>query len=178
MSIWYIFSNFAHSRMCAHVFMRICARSKIFSLGKKCLHCFRWQNISSVFNQRFERIEHRLANIEERQDSFDLEIRASLPPREGIFFDGQIFDAYKFVQNVRKDVGKDVGKELTERQQIILHLMSENDQITTIEMSEKMSGKKKVQTRTLDRDIKSLTKMGYIARIGGRKQGHWVILKQ
>lgn len=50
-----------------------------------------------VFNQRFERIEHRLANIEERQDSFDLEIRASLPPREGIFFDGQIFDAYKFV---------------------------------------------------------------------------------
>lgn len=81
----------------ASALIRICARSKIFSLGKKCLHCFRWQNISSVFNQRFERIEHRLANIEERQDSFDLEIHASLPPREGIFFDGQIFDAYKFV---------------------------------------------------------------------------------
>lgn len=84
----------------------------------------------------------------------------------------------KVTQNVRKDVEKDVEKEPTERQQIILQLMRENDQITIIEMSEKMSGKKKVQTRTLDRDIKSLTEMGYIARIGGRKQGHWVVLKK
>lgn len=51
-----------------------------------------------AFNQRFERIEHRLANMEERQSQFEMEIHTSLPPREGIFVDGQIYDAFDFVK--------------------------------------------------------------------------------
>jgi hypothetical protein len=42
-------------------------------------------------NKRFERIEQRLAFAEEKIDFF---VRSSLPPVEGIFYDGQIFDAY------------------------------------------------------------------------------------
>lgn len=41
--------------------------------------------------QRFERLEYRMAKTEEK---IDFIINTSLPPREGIFFDGQIFDAY------------------------------------------------------------------------------------
>ncbi|MDE6396049.1 MAG: virulence RhuM family protein [Muribaculaceae bacterium] len=44
-----------------------------------------------VVSQRFERLEYRVAKAEEKIDFF---VRTSLPPREGIFFDGQIFDAY------------------------------------------------------------------------------------
>ena len=53
-----------------------------------------------AFNQRFERIEHRLANVEERQSQFEMEIHTSLPPREGIFVDGQIYDAFDFVKGL------------------------------------------------------------------------------
>ncbi len=52
-----------------------------------------------VFNQRFERIERKL---HEHDQKFDLLIRTSLPPNEGIFYDGQIFDAYTFAIDLVK----------------------------------------------------------------------------
>ena len=42
-------------------------------------------------NRRFNQIEQRLAVAEDKLDFF---VRTSLPPVEGIFYDGQIFDAY------------------------------------------------------------------------------------
>ena len=42
-------------------------------------------------NRRFETIEQRLTAAEDKIDFF---VRSSLPPVEGIFYDGQIFDAY------------------------------------------------------------------------------------
>lgn len=48
-------------------------------------------------NQRFERLEQRVAETENKIEFF---VRTSLPPVEGIFYDGQIFDAYKFVNDL------------------------------------------------------------------------------
>jgi len=48
-------------------------------------------------NQRFERLEHRMNHAEEKIDFF---VRTALPPMEGIFYDGQIFDAYTFVSDL------------------------------------------------------------------------------
>lgn len=45
-------------------------------------------------NNRMERLEQRVSRTEEKIDFF---VRTSLPPQQGIFFDGQVFDAYKFV---------------------------------------------------------------------------------
>ena len=45
-------------------------------------------------NQRLERLEQRVSKTEEQIGFF---VRTSLPPTQGIFFDGQIFDAYTFV---------------------------------------------------------------------------------
>ena len=68
-----------------------------------------------AINQRLlqleERVERRFTNQElhfEEQDRHlnqldkivDFFIRTSLPPKEGIFFDGQIFDAYVFVSDL------------------------------------------------------------------------------
>jgi hypothetical protein len=47
-----------------------------------------------AINQRFERLEQRVAKAEEQIGFF---VRTALPPIEGIFYDGQIFDAYTFV---------------------------------------------------------------------------------
>ena len=59
-------------------------------------------------NQRIDDLEHRvndrLINHENRLDDIDSKIdffvRTSLPPVEGIFYDGQIFDAYAFATNL------------------------------------------------------------------------------
>ena len=45
-------------------------------------------------NQRLERLEQRVTQTENKIDFF---VKTSLPLVEGIFYDGQIFDAYKFV---------------------------------------------------------------------------------
>ena len=51
-------------------------------------------------NNRFEQLEHRMYEAEEKINFF---VRTSLPPVEGIFYDGQIFDAHRFASDlVRK----------------------------------------------------------------------------
>ena len=46
-----------------------------------------------AIHSRVERLEQRVAKTEEKIDFF---VRTSLPPVEGIFYEGQIFDAYTF----------------------------------------------------------------------------------
>ena len=50
-------------------------------------------------NQRFDYIERRLTATEQEIDFF---VRSSLPPVEGIFYDGQIFDAYAHIISLIK----------------------------------------------------------------------------
>ena len=71
------------------------------------------------------------------------------------------------------NVTKDVTKELSERQNIILDLIKENPLVTIPEMSLKIG----VVIRTVKRDIEYLQSNGFIIREGGRKEGHWKILK-
>ena len=52
-----------------------------------------------VVNQRLALLEQRVAVTEEKIDFF---VRSSLPPVEGIFYDGQIFDAYVQIINLIK----------------------------------------------------------------------------
>ena len=52
-----------------------------------------------AINQRIERLEQRVTKTEEKIDFF---VRTSLPPVEGVFYDGQIFDAHVFVSNLIK----------------------------------------------------------------------------
>lgn len=56
-------------------------------------------------NQRMEQLEQRVAKTEERIDFF---VRTALPPVEGIFFEGQIFDAYVFAANLIKSARKTI----------------------------------------------------------------------
>ena len=58
-----------------------------------------------VVNQRIDRIEHKL---EEHDRKIELMIKTELPPKEGIFYDGQIFDAYVFVSDLIKSAKKTI----------------------------------------------------------------------
>ena len=50
-----------------------------------------------AINQRLNQLEQRVSRTEEKIDFF---VRTSLPPVEGIFYDGQLFDAYKFATDL------------------------------------------------------------------------------
>ncbi len=58
-----------------------------------------------AIHQRVERIEHKMA---EHDRKFDFLIQTTLPPKEGVFYDGQIFDAYTFVADLIKSAKKEV----------------------------------------------------------------------
>lgn len=55
-------------------------------------------------NQRMDRMEHTLfeqsQKLAEHDKKIDFFIKTSLPPVEGVFYDGQLFDAYKFVSDL------------------------------------------------------------------------------
>lgn len=60
-----------------------------------------------VFNQQLEdRLLKHDRQIEEINEKLDFFIRTSLPPVEGIFFEGQIFDAYAFANQLIRTAKK------------------------------------------------------------------------
>jgi len=65
-----------------------------------------------AIRKQFEHIEKKLEKhdktLYEHEKKFDLIIKTSLPPHEGIFYDGQIFDALAFVSNIIKSAKKEV----------------------------------------------------------------------
>ncbi|MBO4778479.1 MAG: virulence RhuM family protein [Bacteroidales bacterium] len=56
-------------------------------------------------NQRFERLEHRMYEAENKIDFF---VRTALPPVEGLMHEGQIFDARVCVENLIKQAKREV----------------------------------------------------------------------
>ncbi len=52
--------------------------------------------------KRMDRIEKNVHGLIGRMEEIEVQINASLPPRQGIFFDGQVFDAYVFVAELIK----------------------------------------------------------------------------
>ena len=63
----------------------------------------RISNMEDRMNSKFLEHEQRLNQIDSKIGFF---VRTSLPPIEGIFCDGQIFDAYKFATDLIRSAGK------------------------------------------------------------------------
>ncbi|HEY9168517.1 MAG TPA: RhuM family protein [Lutibacter sp.] len=59
-------------------------------------------------NQRFERIENDVDYLKKKVNEFDFQIKTNLPPNEGIFYNGQIFDAHLLVSNLVKTAKKSI----------------------------------------------------------------------
>jgi hypothetical protein len=58
-----------------------------------------------VVNQRITTLEHQVANLTEKVNFF---VRSSLPPVEGLFYDGQIFDAYVQIASLIKQAKQSI----------------------------------------------------------------------
>ena len=65
-----------------------------------------------ALNQRLLKIENQLENqqvlLAEHSEKIDFFVRTSLPPAEGIFFEGQVFDAHVFVSDLVRNAKKSI----------------------------------------------------------------------
>ena len=61
-----------------------------------------------AINYRLDNLENKVFSLEQNQLEIKSIIQKSLPQKEGIFFDGQIFDAYVFVSELIKSAKKSI----------------------------------------------------------------------
>ena len=81
-----------------------------------------------VLNSRIDRIEKK---IFEHDQKFDLLIKTTLPHNEGIFYDGQIFDAWKFAADLVKSAQKSIVLIDNYIDESVLHLMAKRNKSVT-----------------------------------------------
>jgi hypothetical protein len=61
-----------------------------------------------VINNRISRIEDNVQALAEKVNSIDLQINTNLPPKQCIFFEGEVFDSYVFVSELIKKSRKSI----------------------------------------------------------------------
>ena len=59
-------------------------------------------------NNRLDRLEVKVYKLEEKTNMMETEIKGQLPPHEGVFYDGQIFDAYTFISDLIRKAQKEI----------------------------------------------------------------------
>ena len=61
-----------------------------------------------ALHYRMEILEQKVTQLEVKNNEFDLLLKTTLPPSEGVFYDGQIFDAYELVARIIKSAKKSI----------------------------------------------------------------------
>jgi hypothetical protein len=59
-------------------------------------------------NNRMNRLEDNLENIKNKVDQIELQVNSKLIPTQGVFFDGQIFDAYELMSRIIRSAKKEI----------------------------------------------------------------------
>ena len=75
-------------------------------------------------SNRFERLEQRMTQVENQIESF---VHYALPPKEGIFYAGQIYDAFELVTRLIKSAKKSIALIDNYVDESVLTMMSEKN---------------------------------------------------
>ncbi|NCU33006.1 MAG: DNA-binding protein [Candidatus Moranbacteria bacterium] len=82
-----------------------------------------------AINNRMNRLEDKFDNLEVKVNQIDLQINTHLIPTQGVFFDGQVFDAYKLASKIIRSAT-----------QTIVLIDNYIDESTFTHLSKKMKG--------------------------------------
>jgi hypothetical protein len=61
-----------------------------------------------AINQRVDRIENNLENLSKEVSKISLQLKTNNLPNQGIFFDGQIYDAYELMSKIIRSAKKEI----------------------------------------------------------------------
>lgn len=84
-----------------------------------------------VIHQRIDRIEKKVLQHEQQIEAL---VNTALPPKEGIFYDGQVFDAYSFVSGIIKSAKKSIILIDNYIDETVLILLSKRKKDVTVKM--------------------------------------------
>ena len=86
-----------------------------------------------AMNQRMDRIENNYENLSNEVKQISLQIKTNLPPNQGVFFNGQVFDAYIFFSEIIKNAQTEIiliDNYIDET--VLLHLSKRNADVKAI----------------------------------------------
>lgn len=86
-----------------------------------------------AMNQRMDRIENNYENLSNEVKQISLQIKTNLPPNQGVFFNGQVFDAYIFFSEIIKNAQTEIiliDNYIDET--VLLHLSKRNTDVKAI----------------------------------------------
>lgn len=84
-----------------------------------------------AISNRFERLEQRVSQTERQIEYF---VHTALPPKEGIFADGQIYDAFQFVQGLIKSAKQNILLIDNYIDESVLTMMSEKNESVQVDI--------------------------------------------
>ena len=113
-------------------------------------------NNAAIF-QRLENVEMKQLITDEKIDKiFEALENNSLKPKQGIFYDGQIFDAYKFVNELIKEANKSIVLIDNYVDESILTLFSKNQQIDVTIYTNRINKQMKLDLDKYNAQYKSI----------------------
>jgi len=119
-----------------------------------------------AFSQRMDRIENKYENLSQEVKHISLQLKTQELPNQGIFFDGQVFDAWVFATNLIKSAKREIILIDNYVDESVLILLSKrNKAAKTIIYTKTIS-------KTLEQDVKKHNSQYPPIAIRELKQSH------
>ena len=117
-----------------------------------------------TINQRINRIEKHVENLSEKVNAISLQIQSGGIPTQGVFFDGQVFDAYELASKIIRSAQKSIvliDNYIDES--TLTHLAKKNKQVKVLLLSKTINKQlaldvKKANEQYGDFEIKEFNK--------------------
>ncbi len=85
-----------------------------------------------ALNQRINRVENQVENLTEKVEAISLQIQSAQLPKQGVFFEGEVFDAYELTSKMIRSAKKSIVLiDNYINESTLIHLSKKNKQVTT-----------------------------------------------
>ncbi len=115
-------------------------------------------NSEKITYERFKHLENDVSDLKNKVEKVFKAIEdEELKPKQGIFFDGQIFDAYVFISNLIKSAKKSIVLIDNYVDESILTLFSKNQKIEVSIFTKNLSKQLKLDLEKYNKQYKPIT---------------------
>ncbi len=115
-------------------------------------------NQNSIIFQKFEHIEQKILKYDEKFDKlFDALEDKSLKPKQGIFYNGEVFDAHNFISDIIRDTKRSIKLIDNYIDDSVLTLFSKNQNIDITIYTKTISKQLKLDLDKYNSQYKNIT---------------------
>ena len=127
-----------------------------------------------AINNRMNRLEDKMDKIDKKVSEIDFQIKSTKLPAQGIFFDGQIFDAYEFVSKLIRSAKKNIiliDNYINE--DTLTHLCKKDKKVSAILFSKNSS-------KQFELDIKKANEQygGFLLKLFSKSHDRFLIIDE